>query len=211
MFTRDARLIDVAVSGARMNDVGGRATGYLTIIADITERKRAGQRQSVISRIGMLLAEAQSAEEAIPRVLQTMCESFGFVYGARWLLDRQNLLLRCAESWAIPTAELAAFREHSRARLGRPVKGHGLSRRVWDTGAPVWIADIQAEAAFARREAALAAGLNCAFAFPLRVGGDLYGVMEFFGAEKRPADDMVLQVAQTVSSHIGQFIARKQV
>jgi diguanylate cyclase (GGDEF)-like protein len=35
--------------------------------------------------------------------------------------------------------------------------------------------------------------------------------MEFFGREKRVADDMLLQVAQTVSSHIGQFIARKQV
>jgi diguanylate cyclase (GGDEF)-like protein/PAS domain S-box-containing protein len=209
--TKAAKPIDVAISGARINDVSGRPTGYLTIIADITERKRAEQQQSVIARIAMLLAEAHSADDAIPRVLQTMCEAFGFVYGARWLLDRQNLLLRCAESWAPATPELAAFRELCKARLGRPVKGQGLSRRVWDTGAAVWIADLASDEGFSRREAAHAAGLNCAFAFPLRVGGDFYGVMELFGRETRPPDDMVLQVAQTVSSHIGQFIARKQV
>jgi diguanylate cyclase (GGDEF)-like protein/PAS domain S-box-containing protein len=209
-MTRDSRLIDVAVSGARIHDIAGRPTGYLTIIADITERKRAEQRQSVISSVAMLLAEVHTAEEAIPRVLQAMCEAFGFAYGARWLLDRQNLLLRCAESWALPTPEISAFREHSKGRVGRPVKGHGLSRRVWDTGAPVWLSDLALETAFARREAALQAGLNSACAFPLRVGGDLYGVMEFFGRDKRAPDEMVMEVAQTVSSHLGQFIARKQ-
>ena len=209
-LTRDSRLIDVAVSGARIHDLAGRPTGYLTIIADVTERKRAEQRQTVISRVAMLLAEVHTAEEAIPRVLQTMCEAFGFVYGARWLLDRQNLLLRCAESWASPTPEITAFREHSKGRLGRPVKGQGLSRRVWDTGAPVWLPDLAAARDFGRRDAALEAGLRCACAFPLRVGGDLYGVMEFFGREQRAPDELVLQVAQTVSSHLGQFIARKQ-
>jgi diguanylate cyclase (GGDEF)-like protein/PAS domain S-box-containing protein len=209
--TKDARMIDVAVSGARINDLAGRPTGYLTIVADITSRRRAAQQQSLISRIAMLLAEGQSAEEAIPRVLQAMCESFGFVYSSRWVLDHQNLLLRCAESWWVPGPELAAFHEQSKHRLVRPGKSEGLTRRVWDTGAPVWLADLRSEASFARREPALAAGLQCAFAFPLRAGGDFYGVMEFFGDDKRVADEAVTAVAQTVSSHIGQFIARKQI
>jgi diguanylate cyclase (GGDEF)-like protein/PAS domain S-box-containing protein len=208
--TKDGRVIDVSVSGARIHDLGGRPTGYLTIIADITERKKAAQLQSVISSVTVLLAEAQSAEEAIPRVLQTMCESLGFVYAARWILDRQNLLLRCAETWNAATPELAAFREQSKARLGRPAKGRGLSRRVWDTGAPIWIADLATDETFTRRDAAVEAGLKSAFAFPLRVGGDLYGVIEFFGQQRREPDETVLRVAGTVSSHIGQFIARKQ-
>jgi diguanylate cyclase (GGDEF)-like protein/PAS domain S-box-containing protein len=211
VLTKDARRIDVAVSAARINDLGGRPSGYLTILADITERKRAEQRQRVISAIAMLLAEAQTAEEVIPRVLQTMGEAFGFVCGARWLLDRQNLLLRCAESWSPPADELVAFRDHSRARLGRPAKAQGLNRRVWDSGAPVWIGDIAEDHTFARRDAAAAADLRCAFAFPLRAGGDFIGVLEFFGRERRAADELAVQVSQTVSSHIGQFIARKQV
>ncbi|HEV7801707.1 MAG TPA: EAL domain-containing protein [Burkholderiales bacterium] len=209
-MTKHGREIDVSISSALVQDVAGRPTGYVTIIADITERKRAEHQHSVIARITMLLAEAQSAEDAIPHVLEAMCVSFGFVYGARWLLDRQNLLLRCAETWNLPTPELTVFRDRSKARFERPAKLKGLTRRVWDTGTPHWIEDIERDAALDRRAHALEAGLRCAFCFPVAAGGELYGVMEFFGRDVRQPDDTVLQVAQTVSSYIGQFIARKQ-
>src|SRR5205823_10332005 len=45
---------------------------------------------------------------------------------------------------------------------------------------------------------------------PIMVGGEFYGVMEFFARDVRQPDETVMQVAQTVSSHIAQFIARKQ-
>jgi diguanylate cyclase (GGDEF)-like protein/PAS domain S-box-containing protein len=207
---KDGRLIDVSVSAALVHDVAGRPTGYLTMIADITERKRSEQKQNVIMKLGVLLSEAQTVEEAIPRVLETVSESFGFVYAARWVLDKQNLLLRCAETWNVPTPQLAAFREQSQSRVERPGKAEGLNRRVWETGAPVWLSDIESETTLARRAAALQAGLHSAFAFQIMVGGEFYGVMEFFAREARQPDDTVLQVAQTVSSHIAQFIARKQ-
>ena len=207
---RDGQLVDVSVSAGLVHDMSSRPTGYLTIIADITERKRSEKQQNVIMKISVLLSEAQSVEEAIPRVLQTVCESFGFVYGARWVLDKQNLLLRCAETWNVPTLELTAFRDESRTRVDRPGKSEGLNRRVWETGGPVWMSDIEREHTLARRSTALQAGLRSAFAFPIMVGGEFYGVMEFFGREVRQRDETVMQVSQTVSSHIAQFIARKQ-
>src|SRR5688572_15542227 len=42
------------------------------------------------------------------------------------------------------------------------------------------------------------------------VAGEFYGLMEFFASEARLPDDSIVQVAQNVSAHIGQFIARKQ-
>jgi diguanylate cyclase (GGDEF)-like protein/PAS domain S-box-containing protein len=206
---KDGQLIDVSVSAALVHDVAGRPTGYVTMIADVTERKRSEQKQNVIMKLGVLLSEAQTVEEAIPRVLETVSESFGFVYAARWVLDKQNLLLRCAETWHVPTPQLAAFREQSEIRVERPGKAEGLNRRVWETGAAVWLSDIERETTLARRSAALQAGLRSAFAFPIMVGGEFYGVMEFFAHDVRQPDNTVLQVAQTVSSHIAQFIARK--
>ena len=207
---KDGELIGVSISASLVHDVAGRPTGYLTMIADITERKRSEQRQNVTTKLTLLLSEAQSVEEALPRVLQTVCDSFGFVYGARWVLDKQNLLLRCAETWNVPTPQLAAFREASKARIERPGKAEGLNRKVWETGLPVWLSDLEREPTLARRAAALQAGLRSAFAFPITVGGEFYGAIEFFAREVRQPDDTVLQVAQTVSSHIAQFIARKQ-
>ena len=42
------------------------------------------------------------------------------------------------------------------------------------------------------------------------IGGDFYGLVECFGREARQPDDTLMQVVQSVSPHIGQFIARKQ-
>jgi diguanylate cyclase (GGDEF)-like protein/PAS domain S-box-containing protein len=207
---KDGRPIDVSFSAALVYDIAGRPAGYLTMLADITERKRAQKQQNVIGEITMLLSEAQSVEEAIPQLIAHVCESFDFVYGARWLLDKQNLLLRCAESWSIVAPEVMTFREQSRARLERPGKAEGLTRRVWGTGAPVWIADIAQDLTLARRDLALEAGLRSAFAFPIMVGGEFYGLVEFFAREPRQPDETLAHVAQNVSAHIGQFIARKQ-
>jgi diguanylate cyclase (GGDEF)-like protein/PAS domain S-box-containing protein len=207
---KDGRKIDVSLSAALVHDVAGRPTGYLTMIADITERKRVQKQQDVIAMITMVLSEAQSVEEAIPQLIENLCDSFGFVYGARWVLDKQNLLLRCAETWNVSTPELDEFREHSRARLERPGKAEGLTRRVWASAAPVWIGDLARDTTLEQRDAALQAGLRSAFAFPIMVGGEFYGLMEFFAREERQPDDSVTQVAQNVSAHIGQFIARKQ-
>jgi diguanylate cyclase (GGDEF)-like protein/PAS domain S-box-containing protein len=207
---KDGRPIDVSLSAALVHDVAGRPTGYVVMMADITERKRAQKQQNVTARITMLLSDAQTVEEAMPRVIETLCDSFSFVYGARWVLDKQNLLLRCAETWAVPAPELIEFRELSRSRLERPGKAGGLKRRVWATAAPVWIYDIERDDTLGRRAAALEAGLRCAFAFPVMIGGDFYGLVEFFGREARQPDDTLTRVVQSVSPHIGQFIARKQ-
>ncbi len=206
---KDGSAIDVSVSAALVHDVAGRAAGYLTMIADITERKRGEKEQNVIAQITRLLSEAQSVEEAIPQVIAIVCESFGFVYGARWVLDKQNVLLRCAETWTFPLPSLEVFREHSKARLERLGNTEGLTRRVWASAAPVWIANIEEDRTLARRAEALAAGLKSGFAFPIMVGGELYGLMEFFAREARQPDEIVSRVARNVSAHIGQFIARK--
>jgi diguanylate cyclase (GGDEF)-like protein/PAS domain S-box-containing protein len=207
---KDGTRVDVSVSAALLHDVGGGPTGYLVMMADITEQKRVRKQQNVIAHITMLLSEAHSVEEAIPRVLETLCDSFGFVYGGRWVLDKQNLLLRCAETWGLPLPDIAGFREHSKGRVERSGKPGGITRRVWATAAPVWVSDIGQDPTFARRAPAVEAGLRSAFGFPLMVGSEFYGLMEFFSREVRPPDEGLIRVAQNVSAHIGQFIARKQ-
>lgn len=208
---KDGTKINVSVSASLVRDVAGRPAGYLTMFADITARKRAEKQQKVTSQLTMLLTEAQSVEDAMPRVIEAACRAFGFVYGACWVLDRQNQILRCAETWARPGAGLDDFREHSKARLERPGQTPGaLIPRIWATGAPVWLEDIGAEPSFARRKVALQAGLHSAFGFPITVGGEVHGVLEFFATEPRAPDQAALAVAKTMSAHIGQFIARAQ-
>ena len=207
---KDGTPINVSMSAAPVHDASGKAVAYLTIVTDVTERKRAEQRQDLENAVTLLLADARSLEEAMPRVIQTLCQSLGFAYGARWIVDNKEVVMRCAESWCVPDPAVEEFRLMSVARVEMPGMPGGLNRRVWATSTSCWIANVEQDATLRRREFAVAAGLQSAFAFPILVGGEFYGVMEFFGRGTRARDERVVEVAQTVGIQIGQFVARKQ-
>jgi PAS domain S-box-containing protein len=192
-------------------DISGKPMYFIRVIEDITEHKLGEQRQAIEYAVTRLLAEAHSIVEAMPRVVQTLCESLGYAYGARWVHDPREHVLRNTESWCLHDPAVEAFRQVSTTRVETlTASPGGLNRGVWATGEPVWLADVALETTLKRRESALKAGLRSAFAFPLRVGGEFYGVMEFFSREVKPRDERVLDIAQTAGSQIGQFIARKQ-
>jgi PAS domain S-box-containing protein len=192
-------------------DDAGKPQYVISIVEDISNRKQVERRQALEHAVTLLLADARSIAEAIPRVIEIMCESLGYAYGARWVLDTtKERMLRSTESWCASELAVDEFRRTSTSRIETLGKPGGLNREVWATTAPVWIANVAQESTLGRREAALHAGLHSAFAFPLLVGGEFYGVMEFFGREVRPRDERVLEIAHTVGNQIGQFIARKQ-
>ena len=207
---RDGTPVSVSISAAPVRDASGKTGGYLMIVADVTARKRAEQRQDLENAVTVLLADAHALEEVMPRVIQTICQSLGFEYGARWMVDRKEQLLRCAETWCVPDAKVEEFRSASAARAEAPGLPGGLNRRVWASSTPYWMGNVAQDATLRRRDLALQAGLQHGFAFPVLVGGDFYGVMEFFGRGARARDERIIEISHTVGSQIGQFIARKQ-
>jgi len=52
--------------------------------------------------------------------------------------------------------------------------------------------------------------LHAAFGFPILLGGEVLGVMEFFSHEIRQPDRDLLNMMVTIGSQIGQFIERKR-
>jgi GAF domain-containing protein len=88
--------------------------------------------------------------------------------------------------------------------------GVGLPGRVWQSGAPSWITELEKDANFPRLEAASAIGLQSAFGFPILLGSEVIGVGEFFSREIRQRDDEMLAMLAGIGSDIGQLIERKQ-
>jgi diguanylate cyclase (GGDEF)-like protein len=127
------------------------------------------------------------------------------------VLDTQINALRCAEAWGIGESAVMNFVEETRALLTPSTSKHsGVTRRVWDTGQPMWITDIQVDRNLKRGAAARKAGLHSALAFPVMIGQEFYGVMEFFAQEVRQPDSEMLDFSRQLGSQVGQFIARKQ-
>ena len=75
---------------------------------------------------------------------------------------------------------------------------------------PAWIPDVGKDANFPRKLYAKAAGLHCAFAFPILFRGKFLGVMEFFSYEIRQPDNALLAMFGSIGGQIGQFLERKR-
>jgi two-component system sensor histidine kinase/response regulator len=153
------------------------------------------------------LVEASTFAEAAPKILQALCESFGWEHGALWTVDRNLDALRCTDIWTAPGYRFDEFDALSRELTFTP--GLGLPGRVWSIGEPVWIPDVVRDANFPRAATASREGLHAAFGFPIVLHGEVLSVMEFFSLEIRTPDEELLSMLSSVGSQIGLFFARR--
>jgi PAS domain S-box-containing protein len=177
-------------------------------VRDITMRKRAEQRLVVQHTVTQLLAEAATLEEATPKILQAVCECLVWDLGALWRIDRAAGVLRCVELWHKESVEVPDFEAITRESTFLP--GIGLPGRVWASREPAYIPDVVQDSNFLRTSIAAREGLHAAFAFPILLGSEVVGVMDFFSKEIRQPDQRLLDMMATIGSQIGQFIERKR-
>jgi len=178
------------------------------VAADITERKREEARLAAQYAVTRVLAEAPTLASATPRILQAICESLDWSVGAIWRVDQEEKLLRCVETWHMPSAEVKAFDRGTHSQTFSP--GVGLPGRVWQQAQPAWIEDVTRDTNFPRASIAAQEGLHAAFGFPILLGADVLGVLEFFSHQIQQPDRRLLEMMSAIGSQIGQFIERKE-
>jgi PAS domain S-box-containing protein len=186
----------------------GDIVEYVGATIDITERERAKQRLMTEHTVTQILATAATLEEVTPKILQTVCELLFWDVGTLWSIDREAGVLRCAEVWHDESVEVPQFEAICREHTFMP--GVGLPGRVWSSHEPVYIPDVAKDPIFPRGPIAARAGLHACFAFPILLGADVLGVIEFFSHEIRQPDQELLDMMATLGSQIGQFIERKR-
>jgi len=158
--------------------------------------------------VTQILAEAATVAEATPKILRALGECLGWDVGALWRVDREAGVLRCVEIWHQPSKEVPEFESASRERTF--LAGVGLPGKVWLSRKPRYISDLVREANFHRTPVAARERLHAAFGFPILLGGEVLGVIEFFSREIRQPDQELLATLATIGSQIGQFIERKR-
>jgi signal transduction histidine kinase len=124
-------------------------------------------------------------------------------------MDRAAGVLRSADVWHQPSAAVAEFVAVTRRWTFVP--GVGLVGRVWARADPVWLSDVLADDNFPRGPFAAEGGLHSGFAFPIRLAGDVLGVIEFFSREVRPPDRELLSAMVSIGGQIGLFIERQRI
>ena len=167
-------------------------------------RERLLTMQYATTRV---IAEAATIEEGIPHILQAICETLSWEHGAVWIVDAEAQCLRCLYTWHRPEAVVDEFEAVSRALTF--VRGVGLPGRVWASGEPAWIPDVLQDSNFPRAPVAGRNGLRGAFGFPVLLGGEIHGVLEFFSSEIREPDQELLRILSTIGGQIGHFLERR--
>jgi PAS domain S-box-containing protein len=191
--------VELSVSPARIGEV----YMFSAFVRDITDRRRTERRMASQYAVTRVLAESVTLEEAVPRIIQAVGESLEWELGVFWRVDKLSGALRCLDQWKAASIGADAFVMAAWEQSFRP--GAGLPGRIWETGQPVWVRDVTADADFVRAEAAAKAGLHGAFGFPVRVGGEIEGVIEFFSRAVREPDDELLKMVADIGLKIGQF------
>jgi len=175
---------------------------------EVVEREYAQRRIATQYAVTRVLAESPTLREAARSIVQSICESLHWDIGAMWLLNQEVGELHCMEVWSQPGFSAAEFTATTlQITLAQ---GEGLPGRVWAAGKSAWIVSLQHDDNFPRATSAEMAGLQSGFGFPILMGSQCLGVLEFFSREVMSPDEELLAMMTAAGSQIGQFIDRKR-
>ncbi|HEY3040283.1 MAG TPA: PAS domain S-box protein [Pyrinomonadaceae bacterium] len=174
---------------------------------DITERKRTESRLALQYAVTQILSESPDFVEIAQHVLRAVCESLDWEVGAFWKVDQQTETMNSIEICHATSMATPEFDRMTQTITFK--KGEGLPGRIWQLGKPVWINNVSADHNFPRAMVAMREGLHGAFGFPILVGSEVWGVIEFFSPEIREPDEELLKLVTGIGGQIGQFTRRK--
>jgi diguanylate cyclase (GGDEF)-like protein/PAS domain S-box-containing protein len=203
---------DAIVCKAACITADGKAAGLVGTIIDVTDRKKAERRLAMEHAVTRVLADAENLDNVVPTIIATICATMGWHYGAMYKYHSDQGMLRCEHMWGIDTPQIREFIAAVGRRSVRPEDdpGRGIIRRAFALRKPVWISNIAIDETLRRKALVVKAGLHGAFAFPVRAGNQVLGILEFFHAEVLEPDATLLDIAESIGGQIGQYIVRRR-
>ncbi|MDB6068573.1 MAG: hypothetical protein JWR26_4781 [Pedosphaera sp.] len=204
---RNEKRFDVLFLASPIKDPDDNITGWLGSVTDITERKRAEGRLRVQYAVARALSKAPNLKSATPSILAAIGESMGWEVGGLWRFKPGADELFCVATWRKTPGSIEPFETALRSASTRRDKG--LPSRVLATGQPIWVPDLSREPGSLRTQIPANEGLHAACGFPIRLGKETLGVIEFFSREIREPDDTLLQWMVAIGNQIGQFMERE--
>ena len=205
----DGRRIDVALTISPIRNGAGQVTGASTIARDISEQQLRERYLKVQHEATRVLAHAATADDALPALLAAIGEGMSWSVGAIWMPSgERGTELRCNAFWHGSGPAPRVF-EAATKRI-RLAPDTGLPGCVWTHGAPRWVEDVTTDPDSKRAGAAAADGLHTCILLPVVAGSEVLAVIEFLSHDVRSRDAAQLQLLDTLSAPIAQFLVRKR-
>ncbi len=204
----NGKVINLLVYASPLFDERGIVRGSLGILVDITVRKSIEQRLAMQHKIARVLAEASSINKAATQVLQLICETAGWEYGALWRVEPDQQTLTNEGVWHADSINLSEHAEKIRYSV---INGSDTSMpgHVLQSGQPLWLSNL-AEFHAEDAEEAENVGLCSAFILPVRNRERVVAILECLSNRNQIEDQNLNAMLSAVGNQIGIFVERKQ-
>ncbi|MCA9456072.1 MAG: ammonium transporter [Nitrospiraceae bacterium] len=185
-----------------------------------TERQRRQEMDAALAygarldalfqEIAKTTNESSTIEDAMQLTMDLICRNTGWPVGHLYLLsENTSHILIPTTIWHLEYPErFETFRSITEQTDFQA--GEGLPGRVLASGKPCWIRDVTQDPIFLRPQQAKDIGVKAGFGFPIIIGEQVVGVLEFFSTETMEPDAKLLQVMGYVGAQLGRVVERKR-
>ena len=191
---------------ARKRPASGAAARLRNVRRDLRESEALLRLERGITRC---LTESDDVPTALTAVLRIACETNGWDCGRFFAVDETAGELRCTECWGRDRPALRAFIKGSRGL--RIARGAGLAGRVWQSGKPLWVADVRKDSRVPNPLLAETAGIHGAVVFPVQSAAGIRGVLAFSSREVRKPEPRLLLAMEVAGRQLGEYLRHRQV
>ncbi|MFM7425483.1 MAG: GAF domain-containing protein [Elainella sp.] len=192
----------ISWSATGLQDADGTIAYVIGTGRDITEQRRAENRRSAQYAVASLLAQSASLTEAMPILLETLCQKLGWEAGQFWQTAASQIpeadsapLLCLGANW--PPSLLAADLS---TRLVYQDRTAALAEQVWRQAAAIGPAKLDTQQPEFQQ----------AIGFPIWGRDRHLGVITLCSTDNHPTDPDLLELLTAIGRQIGQFMERKQ-
>lgn len=185
---------------------------------DIIERKQyekllawQATEARLLHRTVVLTSNGIDFDTALQLLIDEICVSTGWPIGHVYLPAPDGKLLESTEIWH--TGENENDGESEFRRVTREISfapGIGLPGRIWESGKPEWIDDVQSDPNFPRAKQCEDINVVSAFGFPIKIHNQVVAILEFFSDKTVEPGDKLLTLADSLGQQIGQVLERQQ-
>ena len=165
----------------------------------------------LLYEITQMAAQTDSLTEALQGCINTICRLASWPIGHIYVPSENGKELKSSKIWFIQQGEEQDVLDFKKVTEETTFAiGVGLPGRIWKSGEPAWIRNVQGDSNFPRCHKCKDIKIKGAFGFPIKVKEETVAVVEFFTNEEMELDENLLTTVRSVGEQLGRVIERKR-
>ncbi len=197
-----------SLSGEAVVGEDGALQGYRGVGNDVTAEVVLRQRLRMQHDVTRILSQARDSQLAIRAVIETICRTMEWSWGAHRHVDPSTAVLSCGAHWLAPGVRARAFVDFAlQPKLADPQNG-SVSRTIAQAEI-FWVPDHTLESV-RRSDLARESGLRGAVFVPVRRSDLTTDALEFFSERIEAPDQVLLDTLDAIGREVGQFMERQE-